>query len=286
QRAIGLNAKVVGINNRDLRDLSINLERTQTLAPLLPAETIIISESGIYTHQDVKALRPHANGYLIGSALMAKESLELAVRQVILGANKVCGLTRAEDAVAAYDAGAVYGGLIFAPHSARVISESDAKNIVQAASLQWVGVFVDDNISNITHLAKQLNLFAVQLHGQEDQQFIEELHVLFKKEGLTTQIWKALSIQDHLPVMDMPWVDLYVLDHGSGGTGKSFDWRLLDKASLGKSIIAGGVHINNVQQALNFNAHGLDLNSGVESSPGIKNKAKITEIFAMIRNNS
>lgn len=90
ERAIALKAKVVGINNRNLRDLSIDLNRTKELAPRLSQDTIVISESGIYNHQQIRELTAYANGFLIGSSLMAEDNLELAVRRVLLGENKVC----------------------------------------------------------------------------------------------------------------------------------------------------------------------------------------------------
>lgn len=157
-RAVALEARVVGINNRDLRDLSIDLNRTRTMAPKLPSSTIVISESGIHTYQQVRELSQYANGFLIGSALMSEPDLDLAVRRVILGANKVCGLTRPEDAEAAYRAGAVYGGLIFVGKSPRYVDLAQANKIVQAAPLQWVGVF-----SN----AKQESVLLAVEHGAQ-----------------------------------------------------------------------------------------------------------------------
>ncbi|SQB39987.1 bifunctional indole-3-glycerol phosphate synthase/phosphoribosylanthranilate isomerase [Citrobacter koseri] len=115
ERAIALGAKVVGINNRDLRDLSIDLNRTRQLAPKLGHGVTVISESGINTYAQVRELSHFANGFLIGSALMSHDDLHAAVRRVLLGENKVCGLTRGQDAKAAYEAGAIYGGLIFVP---------------------------------------------------------------------------------------------------------------------------------------------------------------------------
>lgn len=111
-RAIALDAQVIGINNRDLRDLSIDRRRTADFAPHIPSDRIIISESGITTHQHIRELRPHADGFLIGSAIMAQPDLDTAIRSLIYGEHKVCGLTRADDARAAYDAGATFGGLI------------------------------------------------------------------------------------------------------------------------------------------------------------------------------
>ena len=282
-RAIRLNAKVVGINNRDLRDMSIQPERTKKLSALLPESTIAISESGIHTHQDVKALRPYADGFLIGSALMAENNLEHAVRKVTLGAHKVCGLTRIADAAVAYESGAAYGGLIFAPHSPRCISAEKAAALVHAVPLQWVGVFVDESIERVIQLATHLQLSAVQLHGQEDENYITELHTRLKAAHLPTHIWKALSVKGQIPAMNNPLVACYLLDHGSGGTGQSFDWHLLEHTPLQNVIIAGGMGADNVKRALAFNAHGLDFNSGLETASGIKDKAKISEIFSIIQ---
>ncbi len=88
ERAITLGAKVVGINNRDLRDLSIDLNRTRELAPRLPEGVTIISESGISHYRQVRELSQFANGFLIGSALMSEPDLNAAVRRVLLGENK------------------------------------------------------------------------------------------------------------------------------------------------------------------------------------------------------
>lgn len=83
-RAIHLEARVVGINNRDLRDLSIDLNRTRTLAPQLGSGVTVISESGIHTYAHIRELSHYANGFLIGSALMGETDLNTAVRRVLL----------------------------------------------------------------------------------------------------------------------------------------------------------------------------------------------------------
>ncbi|MGS0726830.1 bifunctional indole-3-glycerol-phosphate synthase TrpC/phosphoribosylanthranilate isomerase TrpF, partial [Shewanella sp. 0m-11] len=113
-RAIDLNAAIIGINNRNLRDLSTDLATTEELAPHIPADRVVISESGIYNQAQVRRLAPLVDGFLVGSSLMAEDDLDLACRTLTLGHNKVCGLTRIEDMLAVAKAGAVYGGLIFA----------------------------------------------------------------------------------------------------------------------------------------------------------------------------
>lgn len=88
QRAIALEARVVGINNRDLRDLSIDLNRTRQLAPRVPHGVTVISESGINNYGQIRELSHYANGFLIGSALMSEPDLRAAVRRVIWATTK------------------------------------------------------------------------------------------------------------------------------------------------------------------------------------------------------
>lgn len=130
ERAIALKAKVVGINNRDLRDMSIDLNRTRQLAPRLGPDVTVISESGIHTYGEVRELSHFANGFLIGSALMEQPDLSAAVKRVQLGENKVCGLTRPQDAQVAREAGAIYGGLIFVDSSPRAVNDQQAQAVM------------------------------------------------------------------------------------------------------------------------------------------------------------
>ncbi|MDU5192493.1 MAG: bifunctional indole-3-glycerol-phosphate synthase TrpC/phosphoribosylanthranilate isomerase TrpF, partial [Mixta calida] len=153
ERALALGAKVVGINNRDLRDLSVDLNRTRQLAPRLGHGVTVISESGINSYAQVRELSHFANGFLIGSALMGEDDLHLAVRRVLLGENKVCGLTKPEDAQAAWQAGAIYGGLIFAEGSPRQLTLAEAQPIAAATPLRYVGVFRDASLSDVVTYA-------------------------------------------------------------------------------------------------------------------------------------
>lgn len=284
-RAIQLKAKVVGINNRDLRDLSIDLNRTRTLAPYLPQDVTVISESGIYHYRQVRELSQFVQGFLIGSALMEQSDLTLAVRQVILGDNKVCGLTRPDDAKSAYQAGAVYGGLIFVESSPRYIEPSQAHSIIAAAALRYVGVFRNAPIDNVCQIVQQLSLYAIQLHGNEDQHYI---HTLRQKLPVQCQIWYALSITTHTPRCSLSDVDRYLFDNGQGGSGQSFNWSLLtlntQKKALDNVLLAGGLNADNAAEAAKLGVMGLDFNSGVESEPGKKSAEKLQSAFHTLRN--
>ena len=271
ERAIALGAKVVGINNRDLRDLSIDLNRTRQLAPRLGHGVTVISESGINTYGQVRELSHFANGFLIGSALMSHDDLHAAVRRVLLGENKVCGLTRAQDANAAYEAGAIYGGLIFVPTSPRAVNVAQAREVMTGAPLQYVGVFRNSDITDVSATAAELGLTAVQLHGNED--------VL----PAQVQIWKALSVSETLPARNYQYVDKYLFDNGQGGSGQRFDWSLLGGQSLDNVLLAGGLGADNCVDAAKTGCAGLDFNSGVESQPGIKDARLLASVFQTLR---
>ncbi|ACS85725.1 bifunctional indole-3-glycerol-phosphate synthase TrpC/phosphoribosylanthranilate isomerase TrpF [Musicola paradisiaca] len=279
-RAIALEARVVGINNRDLRDLSIDLNRTRTLAPQLPADVTVISESGISRYAQIQALSQYANGFLIGSSLMAEDDLTLAVRRVVLGDNKVCGLTRPEDAATAFQAGAVYGGLIFVAGSPRHVTTSQAQSIMAAAPLRYVGVFRQATVTDIVTTATDLQLDVVQLHGDEDAAFIAALRQQLPER---CRIWKALSVGAGLPPLTMPHVDRVLLDNAQGGSGRTFDWSLLDGHSLDRVMVAGGLSPENTPAAALLGAAGLDFNSGVEQQPGVKDPQKIAAVFRTLR---
>lgn len=298
-RAIALDAKIIGINNRNLRDLSTDLATTERLAPLIPNDTVVISESGIYNQAQVKRLSPLVDGFLVGSSLMAEDDLDLACRALTLGHNKVCGLTRLEDAQQAAKAGAIYGGLIFAKKSPRYISQEQALALVNghrsgSAALNFVGVFVNEAPEKIAQVAKALKLFAVQLHGNESDYSIGQLKQLLAQQGSQCQIWKAIAVEVDasatatLTVPDN--VDRLLYDSQTsqggqvqfGGTGSRFDWQAsLPNKAL--SMLAGGLNADNALQASKQGFFGLDFNSGLEVKPGIKDSDKIKAAFAALR---
>ncbi|MGX2974297.1 bifunctional indole-3-glycerol-phosphate synthase TrpC/phosphoribosylanthranilate isomerase TrpF [Ursidibacter arcticus] len=291
ERALALKAKIIGVNNRNLHDLSIDMNRIVDLVKKyrsqIPDDVRLISESGIYSHQQVKTIQPYAHGFLIGSSLMGNIDLNNAVRAVILGENKVCGLTRPQDVQAVYQNGALYGGLIFAENSPRALSLRQAQELVTQAPLRFVGVFQNQAVDFVEKIAKQLELYAVQLHGNEDDGYIAQLHQ--KLDG-KIQIWKALSIDTQateFTFSDNSLISRYVLDSKTttqqGGTGQVFNWSLISVELKQKALLAGGINLDNLQQALAQGCLGVDLNSGVESTKGIKDHQKIQQAFKMIR---
>lgn len=235
------------------------------------------------------ALRHHAKGFLVGSSLMAEPDLEAAVRKLVLGQNKVCGLTRPEDAAAAHQAGAVFGGLIFVAKSPRYVDIPAARAVMAGAPLSYVGVFRNAQPATIAKTVDALGLAAVQLHGDEDAAYIETLRPLLPAG---CQIWKAIGVTsgEPLPALDYP-ADRLLLDtvvktavgSQSGGTGQAFDWTLLAHLDKARLMLAGGLNPDNALDAAQVGCLGLDFNSGVESSPGRKDAHKLAAAFGALR---
>lgn len=300
-RALTLGAKIIGINNRDLRDLSTNLATTERLVPFIKAypdfKGVIISESGIYSKQDINRLSPLVDGFLVGSALMAQDDLNQAVAQLVYGKIKVCGVTSAEQAqlIAKYPVS--YIGLIFAANSKRFISIESAIHVTHSVEHNYVGVFVDQPIEQVAEYAHKLSLKAVQLHGNESLEYIKELASLLPNncqiwKAHAIELYKATAINDELSglfkAIDDGVLHKVLLDckvgKESGGTGQSFDWQLLEKLDdLSNIVLAGGINQENINRAKQLGVDIIDANSGVEDSPGIKSQQKLDTFFSQLR---
>ncbi|MGB1296906.1 MAG: bifunctional indole-3-glycerol-phosphate synthase TrpC/phosphoribosylanthranilate isomerase TrpF [Psychrobium sp.] len=286
ERALALDAKIIGINNRDLRDLSIDLNTTKKFAPKIGDDRIIISESGISTHQQITDLAPFANGFLVGSSLMAQQDIDLACRQLIYGENKICGLTDNATAHGVAAAGAVYGGLIFAPKSPRYVTPEQAVKVKDGVNLQFVGVFVNEALDDLIEIATKVSLDVVQLHGNEDSDYVAAL----KQQLPNTQVWQAQR-SDQLNDISSSNADRLLIDSAVvndhsvqfGGTGESFDWELVPNDLKGQAMLAGGLGPDNIKLAAHSGFLGLDINSGVETSPGVKDLVKIKQVMQQIR---
>ena len=217
QRAINLQATIIGINNRNLKDLSIDLKTTETLIAEVPDNikkgTLFISESGIETHHQIKQLSPLVNGFLIGSSIMAKKDTAQQCKSLIYGNVKICGLTDANSAIVAAKNGAIYGGLIFYSNSPRFVNKKQAAEIIKSAELNYVAVFVNETLGNIIETVTNLKIGIVQLHGDESLDFIS----LLKLELPNCRIWKAIKVkqklsEDEQSLLNSSLIDRLLLD--------------------------------------------------------------------------
>lgn len=290
-RARAAGAELIGINNRDLRDLSVSFAPTERLAPKLGETTAaVIAESGIRDHGDARRLRGSVDGFLVGSSLMKRSDIDRAVRELIFGRVKICGLTREEDARAAWAAGAIFGGLVFHPGSPRAVDEATAHRLRAAAPLDWVGVFVNEPPERVARLAAALELHAVQLHGEETPAHIAQTKSLVP-DGC--EVWKAHRVRADLPVPTAEQIgaDRLLLDAFSadrrGGTGERFDWqRIADHPERDQLVVAGGIGPERGPQADALGVYALDASSALEHAPGQKDHGRIAALLAALRGRS
>jgi len=277
KRALGLGAAIVGINNRDLKTLSTNLEVTEQLAPLVPSDVLVISESGISSRIDVERLAPIADAFLVGSALMAASDVVDAARALVHGRVKLCGLTRSADVELAGRAGATHAGLIFVTGTPREVTVDQARGLADAAKghgLKTVGVFRESPIEEVASTARVLNLDVVQLHGVEDPAAVRA------KLPRGVEIWAVCA--DCAP--PRVGADRTLFDSGSGGTGTAFEWsRIAGRDDLFTGFLAGGIGPANASAASRVGAYGLDVGSAVEAAPGEKDPVKVKALFDALR---
>lgn len=196
---------------------------------------------------------------------------------------KICGITNYEDAKAAVDMGADILGFNFYQPSPRYIDPDAAENIISKlpSCVDISGVFVNAADPDIRKLTDSGLLNWVQFHGDEPPEFIDQ----FETWNLQTikavrvrnkeDIQRAQEYRTFALLFDAFDPDLY------GGTGKTFDWSLLQSCSR-PIFLAGGICPNNVAKALSFDVYGVDVCSGIESEPGKKDHQKMKQLFSAI----
>ena len=197
---------------------------------------------------------------------------------------KICGVTRADDALAAVDAGASAIGFVFWPDSPRYVDPYRARAIRAALPpfVTAVGVFVNQPVEYVSGVASLVRLGAVQLHGDETPQYASLLSApIVKALPLTT-----LGESDLAAWPDETMVLLDVHDPVKrGGTGRTIDWDAAATISARRRIVlAGGLTPDNVADAVaRVRPFGIDVSSGVEDAPGIKNRDRIRQLFEALR---
>ncbi|MBA3834663.1 MAG: bifunctional indole-3-glycerol-phosphate synthase TrpC/phosphoribosylanthranilate isomerase TrpF [Sphingomonas sp.] len=279
RRALRLGAPLIGINNRDLRDLSIDLSTTDRLARLARGRTLV-SESGIAVRGDIDRLAGKVDGFLIGSALMRSRNPAQAARHLLFGRVKLCGLNRREDIAAG--AAAAFAGFVFVPGTPRHVTAEEAAplaGLARRSGILPVGVFRDAPIAAVADIATLLNLHAVQLHGREDDHYSDTLR---RQLPAACELWTAVSVgRDPL---ERRGGDRLLFDNDNGGSGRSFDWGLVrGHPGLGQAVVAGGIGPANARQAVALGAYAIDVGSAVDFAPGIKSPERLRDLFEALR---
>lgn len=310
QMAIDCGARIIGVNNRNLKDFTVDVQNSVRLRNLVQDDVIFVSESGLETPEDIQVLRDNNIGVALMGETFMRSPNKVEKLAYLYGPTyytpkiKMCGISKVETIPAVVEAQPDYMGLVFAP-SKRQVTVDQAKILVselhkQYANrynrnvIQWsndvvqefiktVGIFVNETLDNLVTIATEVNLDAVQLHGDEDEAFIQSL-----KERTNVEVWKAVQIRSAADAevwidssADMLLFDAYHKDE-RGGTGEVFDWSSLDEFER-PFMLAGGIDSTNVARAIRtVRPYGIDISSGIETE-GVKDDEKIKAFTNIVR---
>ena len=317
KKAIDCGARIIGVNNRNLKDFTVNVQNSINLRQYAPKNVIFVSESGLETPADIERLRQHdIHAALMGETFMRSHDkvatlahlygplrnpseehpVEAASNQVPYRPTvKFCGISSLDTIPALQEAQPDYVGFVFAD-SPRQVTPQKARQLVKALHttcalagrtchyIKTVGVFVNAAVEEVVDIANEVGLDVIQLHGDESEEYIEELREQTEKE-----IWKALSVKSRQDVL--AWVysdaDCLLLDayhpRVRGGSGKTFDWEVLKDFHEKPYILAGGLNEFNLARAIRtVRPAGIDMSSGLEVD-GKKDKDTIQRVGAILR---
>jgi len=197
---------------------------------------------------------------------------------------KICGLTRAEDLLAAVEAGADAIGLVFYPPSPRHVDLPTAAALAHAVPpfVSIVGLFVNADPAVVRQTLAAVPIHLLQFHGDEDEAYCRQFDRPYLKAARVKPGMDLVQYAAAFPSAQAILLDAFV--DGYGGGGKSFDWSLVPSA-LGKPIVlSGGLDAGNVGEAISrVRPAAVDVSSGVEAAKGIKDAGKIRAFVAAVR---
>ena len=299
QMAIDCGARIIGVNNRNLKDFTVDVQNSVRLRNLVQDDVIFVSESGLETPEDIQVLRDNNIGVALMGETFMRSPNKVEKLAYLYGPTyytpkvKMCGISKVETIPAIVDAKPDYMGLVFAP-SKRQVTVEQAKILVEELHKQYavrynsetiktVGVFVNETVENLLKIAEEVKLDVIQLHGDEDESFIQIL-----KEQSNVEVWKAVQVRSAADAekwidssADMLLFDAYHKDE-RGGTGEVFDWSSLDEFER-PFMLAGGIDSTNVARAIRtVRPYGIDISSGIETE-GVKDDEKMKAFTNIVR---
>ena len=312
QMAIDCGARIIGVNNRNLKDFTVDVQNSVRLRNLVQDDVIFVSESGLETPEDIQVLRDNNIGVALMGETFMRSPNKIEKLAYLYGSTyytpkvKMCGISKIETIPAVIEANPDYMGLVFAP-SKRQVTVDQAKTLVEELhkqyanrynrdaeqysnqtlihqeSIKTVGVFVNETVESLLKIAKEVKLDVIQLHGDEDESFIQIL-----KEQSNVEVWKAVQVRSAADAekwidssADMLLFDAYHKDE-RGGTGEVFDWSSLDEFER-PFMLAGGIDSTNVARATRtVRPYGLDISSGIETN-GVKDNEKMKAFTNIVR---
>ncbi len=198
---------------------------------------------------------------------------------------KICGITRVEDALNAVNAGADAIGLVFYAASPRCVSIEQAKNIGLAMPpyVSVVGLFVNASTAEIQSVLSQVHLDVIQFHGDETAEDCAQINLPYYKAIRVKPDTNLLQYALDFKAAKALLLDTYS-EQAYGGTGHVFDWNLIPKNLPKPVILAGGLDVNNVTDAIKqVQPYAVDVSGGVEHSKGVKDKDKIAAFMQAVK---
>ena len=197
---------------------------------------------------------------------------------------KICGITRVEDAVSAVNAGTDAIGLVFYAPSPRAVSIAQAQQIVAAIPpfVSIVGLFVNATQTEIQSVLSKVRLDIVQFHGDETARECEQINLPYYKAIRVKADTNLLQYEAEFKSAKALLLDTFS-ETAVGGTGLVFDWNLIPKNLTKPVILAGGLTVENVSQAIqHVRPYAVDVSGGVEQNKGIKDVAKIAAFMQAV----
>ena len=298
-RALRIQPRMVGVNNRDLRTFQVDLETTARLRPSVSADVLLVAESGIHTRADVERLGAiGADAMLVGESLVRAPDVGKQIRQLLEAPRntqhatrvKICGLTNLDDARCAAAAGAGFLGFIFHPQSPRYVAPERVAFITRAVRSEFgpqtprfVGVFVNESVERVRSVLDAAGLDLAQLHGDEPPDTVRHLQPhAFKAirpqsrddaQASAAAYCDIVAADERLPQL---LLDAYHPER-YGGTGLQTDWDLARAiAPTCRLLLAGGLAPENVADAVaEVRPWGVDVSSGVEREKGVKDHSRV-----------
>lgn len=288
-RALGVGARLIGVNNRNLKTLAVDPTTTVRLAPAAKAAgAVVVGESGVTTPEGLAEMsRAGCSAALVGTALTKTGRPGAALARLLgrpVGTRvKICGITRAEDAYAASRLGAWAVGFVFVPGTPRALTVDAARRAAAgvAAGVFKVGVFADQPEAEVRRVADEAGLDLIQLHGAETDLLVGVLG-----EG---RVIKAVTLGGEgdlgpAAARSSRWL---LVDRAKGVPGEpTVDWGLAGRlaAKRPRTLLAGGLTPLNVEDAVRRGKPwGVDVSGGVERSPGVKEGPALETFFAAVR---
>ena len=308
QRALDAGAQIIGVNSRDLKTFEVDLPGMVRLGALLPASVTRVAESGIRSRGDVEALAAAGYGaFLVGEALL-KAPDPAAMLRTLRGENptevKICGITREEDVDTCLEQGVDWIGLVFAARSPRRLTPEEGKFLrmkakgeaparreggdaerAAAGSMKGVVAVFDETatVADVERIVSIVRPDVIQM----------SLPALAPSKNFFSSdiaLWHTIRVgSDDLSTARERQGDVLHFDTSvagaSGGTGRAFDWSLMDGIDRSRPVVlAGGLKPENVAFAVRkVRPDIVDVASGVEAAPGIKDPAKIAAFVREVR---